>query len=266
MTHTAASFFAAFAVLASRAAAGTPPVAPPWPAHAPAFGSSWFGGSLTAFEWENPVEMAKLSKYKLVLTGWMELLTANNYTNATAVDAEQAVQLKRALGPGTAVFSYQNGWIADGFHDETRALMTDLDANRDYFLMNSTHQPMVDDTYCAQTHTTPDQYDGRCMSYFWNWCNASTIDVYLKTVIAPLVATPEGVGLAYDGVFIDQSDDFTTRGATNAPCDSRAAALSVHVATAKYVPRSVCVCVCVCVLCGAVRCGVLHVIVWHWHW
>ena len=222
------------ALASSLATTGTPPTPPPWPSHAPAFGSSWFGGSLTAFEWQNPTEMKALSKYKLVLTGWMELLTVNNYTNATAVDAEQAVQLKKALGPGTAVFSYQNGWIADGFHDETRALMANLDVNREYFLMNSSNQPLLDDTYCAQTQTTPDQYDGRCRSYFWNWCNASTIDVYLQKVIAPLVATADGVGLAYDGVFIDQADDFTTHGAINAPCDARAAALSVHVASAKY--------------------------------
>ena len=222
------------ALSGSASLAVVPPYSPPWPSPLPSFGSSWFGGSLTAFEWQNPAELARLRKYKFVLTGWMELLTANNYTNATAVDAEQAVRLKAALGPGTAVMSYQNGWIADGFHDETRALMADLGANRDFFLMDASNAPMIDNTYCDQTHTTPAQYGGRCSSYFWNWCNASTLGVYLERVIAPLVATAEGKGLPYDGVFIDQSDDFTTRGASNAQCDARAAVLGVHVATAKY--------------------------------
>ena len=74
-------------VTPSSTVGGVPPVTPPWPSPLPAFGSSWFGGSLTAFEWENPAELAKLRKYKMVLTGWMELLTVNNYTNASVSKA-----------------------------------------------------------------------------------------------------------------------------------------------------------------------------------
>jgi hypothetical protein len=149
------------------------------------------------------------------------------------VDAEQAVRLKAALGPDSAVFSYQNGWIADGFHDETRALMADPQ-NVDYFLKDAQGKVMTDTTYCSQTNTQPTDYGGRCVSYFWNWCNSSVMDVYLQQVIKPLVATPAGAGLAYDGVFIDQSDFFSTRGTSNAKCDARAAALNVHIQTAKY--------------------------------
>lgn len=211
----------------------TAPITPPWPSPYPKFPTGWFGGSLSAFEWQNPAELTKLKQYTHVGTGWMELLTLMNYTNATAVDAEQAVAMKKALGPDVFVFSYQNGWIADGFHDETRALMADTNL-ADIFLRRADGSFLNDTTYCSQTNTKPSQYDGRCLAYFWNWCNASTMEIYLSQVIAPLVAAKDGTPLEYDGVFIDQSDDFTTRGAANAPCDARATALSVHVATGKY--------------------------------
>ena len=120
--------------------------------------------------------MAKIRRYKHVLTGWMPLLSVTNFTNATAMDAEQAVQLKKELGPGVAVFSYQNGWLADGFHDEARLLMADP-AYGDLFLRNASGDHMTDDTYCAQTQTPPASTGGRCLSFFWNWCNSSAIEV-----------------------------------------------------------------------------------------
>lgn len=146
---------------AAATAAGRPPVNPSWPSPLPSLGTSWFGGNLKTFEWRDPREMAALSRYKLVLTGWMELLEVSNFTNATAIDAEQAEHLKAALPAGTAVFSYHNGWIADGFHDETRAIMADLETFGDFFLRNASGDVMTDDTYCAQTGVTPDQYGGR---------------------------------------------------------------------------------------------------------
>ena len=66
-----------------------PPTSPPWPSPYPAFGSSWFGGNMKGFEWENPAELDALRKYKAVLTGWMELLTVSNFTNSTKIAQDQ---------------------------------------------------------------------------------------------------------------------------------------------------------------------------------
>lgn len=71
----------------------------------------------------------------------------------------------------------------------------------------------------------------RCIAFFWNWCNTSALPYYLDHVLKPLVAYPDGTGRPYDGVFIDQSDFFSTRGASNAKCDPVQARLNVHIQT-----------------------------------
>lgn len=192
---------------------------------------------MDGFEWQNPRELAALQPYQLLLTGWMERLTPNNYTNATATAAEQAVNLKAALGGHQPVFSYQSAWLAAAFYDEVRQLMDDLDTYGDFFLLDANGRPLNDSTYCSQTQTTPAVHPN-CLSFFWNWCNASAIDYYLQHVLQPLVAYPNGTGRAYDGVFLDNSDGFSTHGSSNAHCDAHNASMTVHIQTAKLFQKS----------------------------
>lgn len=225
---------------AQNTSSGGPPASPPWPSPKPAFASSWFGGSLTGFEWENPNEMAQIGKYKAVFTGWMELLRTSNFTNATAVGASQAVHMKAALGPNTAVFSYQSAWLAARFYPEAAALMGPVGEGLppqfgDFFLVDANGKVMTDETYCAQTKTTP-QADPGCEAYFWNWCNETAIDWYVNKVLRPLVVDASGKGLAYDGVFLDNSNDFNPRGASNptvSGCDTDSAKMQLHIAAGK---------------------------------
>lgn len=191
----------------------SPPVEPQWPSPLPDFGSSWFGGSLTGFEWQDPTALEALRKYKTVLTGWMELLAVTNFTNATAIAVEQAIQLKAALGENTAVFSYQSAYLGAAFYPEVRFLVDNIDMYRDFFLVGEDGNIMNDTTYCIQTKTPP--FDG-CLSYFWNFCNTSAVDYYIDKVLRPLVQFPNGTAMPYDGVFLDNSDSFSTHGASNA--------------------------------------------------
>ena len=208
---------------------------PPWPAPRPAFASSWFGGSMTAYEWQNPRELAALQKYKLLLTGWMELLSITNYTNATAIGAAQAEHLKAAVGPATPVFSYQSAWLGALFYPEVAAVAGDPGC-ADFFLRGADGALLEDGTYCAQTGTTPAAHPS-CSAYYWNWCNASAVDYYLNRVLQPLIAYPNGTARPYDGVFLDNSDGFSTHGSSNAHCDASNASLSVHIQTGRLFQR-----------------------------
>ena len=60
------------------------------------------------------------------------------------------------------------------------------------------------------------------------------IDYYIHVVLGGLVTDSAGRGLAYDGVFLDNSDEFTTRGAGNADCDAVNASIGVHIATGRF--------------------------------
>eukprot|EP00660_Eupelagonema_oceanica_P016218 gene16218-22917_t len=75
------------------------------------------------------------------------------------------------------------------------------------------------------------------MSYFWNWCNDSAVDWYVEKVLRPLVAYPNGTGLPYDGVFLDNSDGFNPRGSVNARCNAANASMNVHIRTAKMLHK-----------------------------
>lgn len=209
-----------------------PPVVPAWPPPAPTFPSSWFGGSLTEAEWQSPSQLAQLRQYKSVLTSWI-LPFDGNFTNATALASSQAVILKGLLGAGTAVFTYQSGILAPGFYPEVAAVVADPDKFRDYFLRAPDGALLNSTTYCAQTNESPATHPG-CVAYLWNWCNASAIDYYVSVVLGGLVTDSAGHGLAYDGVFLDNSDEFSTAGAGNADCNPTNATLGVHIATGRF--------------------------------
>lgn len=211
--------------------AAPPRFTPDWPAPAPAFASSWFGGSLTEAEWQSPSQMSQLRKYKAVLTSW--ILPFGNFTNATAIASSQAVILKEALGDGTAVFTYQSGLLAPGFYPENLRVVSDSNRYGDFFLRASNGSFLVSDTYCSQAHADPAASPG-CVAYLWNWCNESAVDYYVHTVLGALVTGPAGEGLGYDGVFLDNSDEFSTSQAANAHCDAANATMRVHTETAKF--------------------------------
>lgn len=208
-----------------------PPFEPAWPPPAPTFASSWFGGSLTATEWQSPSQLAQLRKYTSVLTSW--ILPFGNFSNATSIAASQAVALKGLLGAGTAVFTYQSGTLAPGFYPENAAIMADTATYGDFFLRAPSGDFLNSTTYCDQTNEDPMTHPG-CVAFLWNWCNASAVDYYVHVVLGGLVADSAGRGLGYDGVFLDNSDDFTTRGAGNADCDPVNASIGVHVATGRF--------------------------------
>eukprot|EP00039_Didymoeca_costata_P006175 m.88084 g.88084 ORF g.88084 m.88084 type:complete len:399 (+) comp13141_c0_seq3:51-1247(+) len=224
----------AFSLLAlSVALVAAAPPQPPWPSPLPAFASSWFGGSLDYKEWQNPSQMAQLSQYKAILTSWI-LPTNHTFTNATAIASEQAVKLKEAFGAnGTTVFTYQSGILAPAFYPENKVLMDDPATYGDFFLRQNDGSFMSSETYCSQTHTTPAQDPG-CLSYMWNWCNESAIDWYVHKVLGGMVTDSSGKGLNFDGVFLDNSDEFNPRGSSNGACDAHNATMSVHIETAKF--------------------------------
>jgi hypothetical protein len=218
------------AAAALQVALAAPPIAPAWPPPSPAFASSWFGGSLTEAEWQSPSQLAQLRRYKAVLTSW--ILPFGNFTNATAIASSQAVILKGLLGAGTAVFTYQSGILAPGFYPEIAAVMASPATHSDFFLRAPSGAFLNDTTYCAQTNESPSTHPG-CVAYLWNWCNASAIEYYVNVVLGRLVADSAGRGLPYDGVFLDNSDEFSTAGAGNAQCDEASATMGVHVATGR---------------------------------
>ena len=219
------------AVVGLQVALAVPPLEPSWPKPAPTFASSWFGGSLTETEWQSPSQLAQLRKYKSVLTSWV--LPFGNFTNATAIASSQAVILKGLLGAGTAVFTYQSGSLAPGFYPEIAAVMADPATYGDFFLRAPTGAFLNSSTYCAQTNANPTTHPG-CMSYLWNFCNASAVDYYVHVVLGGLVTDSAGRGLAYDGVFLDNSDEFSTAGAGNADCNVVNATMGVHIATGRF--------------------------------
>ena len=208
-----------------------PPVAPAWPPPAPTFASSWFGGSLTEAEWQSPSQLAQLRRYKSVLTSW--ILPFGNFTNATKIASSQAVVLKGLLGAGTCVFTYQSGILAPGFYPEVAAVVSDPATYGDFFLRAPGGALLNDTTYCDQTNQSPATHPG-CVAYRWNFCNASAIAYYVNVVLGGLVTDSAGRGLAYDGVFLDNSDEFTTAGAGNAHCNEANATMSVHIATGRF--------------------------------
>jgi hypothetical protein len=216
---------------AAAAGLALPPVAPAWPPPAPSFPSSWFGGSLTGAEWQSPSQLAQLRQYKAVLTSW--ILPFGNFSNATAIASSQAVILKGLLGAGTAVFTYHSGSLAPAFYPEVAAIMADPATYGDFFLRSPSGAFLNSTTYCSQTNEDPATHPG-CVAYRWNWCNASAVDYYVRIVLGGLVTDSAGRGLAYDGVFLDNSDDFSTDGAGNAACSAASASLGVHIATGRF--------------------------------
>ena len=211
-------------------ALAAPPIAPAWPPPAPAFATSWFGGSLTEAEWQSPTQLAQLRQYKSVLTSW---ILPCNFTNATAIASSQAVTLKGLLGAGTPVFTYHSGLLAPRFYPEIAAAMADPATYADFFLRAPSGAFLNSTTYCDQTKVDPAAHPG-CVAYLWNFCNASAVDYYVNVVLGGLVTDSAGRGLAYDGVFLDDSDDFSTRGAGNADCNTTSASIGVHVATGRF--------------------------------
>lgn len=207
------------------------PISPPWPSPAPAFPSSWFGANTKTYEFNDPKELAVLKKYKHALASWPELQFAYNFSNATSIATDDAEALKMLLGPSTPIFTYQSAWLAAGYYDEIWAIMHRPEF-RGYFLLGPSGAPLNDTTYCSQMRTTADVYP-RCLAYFWNWCNSSAVGFYLDNVLLPMIATPNGKGRAFDGVFLDNSDGFNPRGSINAKCDARNASLNVHIQTGR---------------------------------
>jgi hypothetical protein len=218
-------------LLSVLSASGGPPVGPTWAAPAPSFASSWFGGSLTEAEWQDPKQMAQLRKYKAILTSW--ILPFGNFSNATAIASSQAVVLKREIGAGVAVFTYQSGILAPGFYPENARVIGDPGRYGDFFLRTSNGTFLVSDTYCNQAHADPTTNPG-CQAYLWNWCNESAIDYYVHEVLGAMVADSTGTGFAYDGVFLDNSDEFSVAQSANAKCNVTSATMRVHIETAKY--------------------------------
>lgn len=208
-----------------------PPTSPAWPAPAPAFASSWFGGSLTEAEWQDPSQMSALRQYTAVLTSW--ILPFGNFVNATAIASSQAVILKKALGNKTAVFTYQSGILAPGFYPENLRAMSDPVRYGDFFLRSANGSFLESDTYCSQANANSSLSPG-CIAYLWNWCNDSAIEYYVHTVLGAMVTSSSGEGLPYDGVFLDNSDEFSTKGSANANCDAVNATLRVHTQTATF--------------------------------
>jgi len=108
-----------------------PPFHPDWPAPAPAFASSWFGGSLTEAEWQDPNQMTQLRKYKAVLTSW--ILPFGNFVNATAIASSQAVILKESLGQRNRRLHVPIRHSRPGFYPENQVVMNDTDLYGDFF-------------------------------------------------------------------------------------------------------------------------------------
>lgn len=182
-------------------------------------------------EWQDPRQVAQLKQYKSILTSWI-LPTNHTFTNATAIASEQAVQLKTLIGSNTPVFTYQSGILAPRFYPENLAIMMD-GHHDDYFLRRSDGSFINSTTYCAQTKTDP-SVNPNCAALLWNFCNDSAVEYYVARVLGAMVTDSHGKGLNFDGVFLDNSDEFSTRGAANAPCDPHNATMAVHIKTAQF--------------------------------
>ena len=127
-------------------------------------------------------------------------------------------------------------WVAAGYYDEVWELMQDPEQYGGFFedpkLANYTG-------YCTQVaqgaglpNVTPENYP-RCLGYYWNWCNETAVDYYVNTVMRAMVADPSGTPYDFDGVFLDNSDNFRPPRASKIQCDSTKAKLNVHIALGK---------------------------------
>ena len=230
----------ATAVAACAAAPGGigPPVAPAWPTPLPKFPSSWFGANMKSFEFQDPKELAELRKYAQVLASWPELLLSSNFSNGTAIAVEDAMRMKALLGPTTSVFTYQSMWVAAGYYDEIWALLQD-DRYGGFFVQP--HGSVNYTGYCSQVSqggrdpaVTAANFP-RCLGYYWNWCNDTAVDYFVNTVMRAMVADPAGEPYSFDGVFLDNSDNFhPPRGSTAAvQCNAANATLHVHIELGK---------------------------------
>jgi hypothetical protein len=227
---------AAVAAAAAAVPAGVP--APQWPSPLPAFPSSWFGANMKSFEFEDPKELTQLKQYKQVLASWPELVLSSNFSNGTLIAVEDATRMKALLGPSTSVFTYQSMWVAAGFYDEVWPLMQDLEQYGGFFVRNADDTLATYTGYCSQVaqggrvEVNATSFP-RCLGYYWNWCNETAVDWYVTKVMHPMVADSDGKRYDYDGVFLDNSDNFRPPRGSKAQCDIANATLGVHIALGK---------------------------------
>eukprot|EP01050_Picozoa_sp_SAG11_P020782 SAG11_NODE_3570_length_2362_cov_5.801149_1_plen_527_part_00 len=212
---------------------GSPPAQPSWPSPLPKFPSSWFGANVKNFELEDPKELAFLKQFTQVLASWPELVVSSAFTNGTAIAVEDAVRMKALLGPKTSVFTYQSMWVGAGFYDEVWDLMQDPEHYGGFF-----EDPKVANYtgYCEQVaqgahlpNVTAESYP-RCLGYYWNWCNETAADYFVNRVMRAMVADPSGTPYGFDGVFLDNSDNFRPPRGSKSQCDAAEATLKVHIA------------------------------------
>ena len=168
-------------------------------------------------------------------------MLSSGFSNSTAVAVEDALRMKALLGPETSVFTYQSMWVAAGFYDEVWELMQDMEQYGGFF-----EDPKVANYsgYCTQVsegahlkNVTTENYP-RCIGYFWNWCNETAVDFFVNKVMTPMVANPSGKPYGFDGVFLDNSDNFRPPKSAKVQCDVHAATLKVHIALGKMLQQA----------------------------
>jgi len=147
--------------------------------------------------------------------------------------------MKATLGPHTSAFTYQSMWVAAGYYDEVWPLMQDLKQFGDFFLKNGDGTYAEYTGYCSQVaqggrrpDVTPKNYP-RCLGYYWNFCNETAIDWYVNKVMRAMVADKRGKAYAFDGVFLDNSDNFNPPRGSPTHCNVGAARLDVHIKLGK---------------------------------
>lgn len=191
------------------------------------------------FEIDDPKQVVNLQKYKQVLASWPMLVLSSNFSNATAIAVDDATRMKTTLGSHISSFTYQSMWVAAGYYDEVWPLMQNLEQFGDFFLRNGDGTYAEYTGYCSQVaqggrrpDVTPENYP-RCLGYYWNWCNQTAIDWYVNKVMRAMVADRSGKAYDFDGVFLDNSDNFNPPRGSPTHCDVRAARLDVHIKLGK---------------------------------
>jgi hypothetical protein len=178
-------------------------------------GIGWFGANISGFE--NSSELKTIGDYGMAIFGWQALLDGDGYIGELDQLVEQCQKVK-AANPKTRTIVYIDGLRVEPFYSKLHAIMRDP-AYEDFFLRNSTYKTADNPgfvpatTYCAQMmsnhapafskHKPTSLYDPKCLSWYWNWFNASAVDFYLNTLVAEQAAKP-----GFDGVFFDGSDGF----------------------------------------------------------
>lgn len=117
--------------------------------------------------------------------------------------------------------------------------MQDLGQFGDFFLTNKDGTYAKYTGYCSQVaqggrrpDVVPENFP-RCLGYYWNFCNATAVDWYVNKVMRAMVADAGGKAYAFDGVFLDNSDNFRPPRGSPTHCDTGAARLDVHIKLGK---------------------------------